>query len=954
MPISTNTLSQESTKKDDSISDNTNFLSPCNGDLHRYMASHSVVTDSIIKKIKAQPKVEGFEAHYGVEPWPLVLSHHRVADFKELVKELPKIVIQVLKNYFGQDVQGFCEYFDSTADVYDMLMASNIHAEEMVCRHDVLYSNHQLKLLEMNMGSNIGGWELDWLHADTLQAITSVSPLTDKEIVYRPVINALANALAKAVTSLNKADKTGNLLFRTTELPAEGMAVMAQYIQSHYEASEHYQGGQVYFFSEMEEVQFRKNGRVYFQGQDIDAVLLLDRDMPESLYKKLDMAYIAQNIVFPDSAVHSLIGSKTLMALLHEDKAKALLSEQQVAWVEQHVPWTVRVNQQTVRWQNTEQSLRSLLLENPAQFVLKKAHSLQGKDVFIGKFTEPSEWCELVERLSEQSGWIVQEFCPSDTIYCANEQSKIQAMIPVLAAFGFGESYGGAVARGVPVHLDQGVVNLGRGAEILVLLEDQTPVVEHTTAEDVALYLENNELHSKLFKEMMEVLSVDEVMQQYQLSTDVEGVPKFMRNYEYAISAWPFLISQQQVQEFGDFITPLVELMYQAIDVYFGNDNDKFSRYLDESAMVFELLKKAAVDPRELLIRHDVIFSEQAFKLLEINVGSTVGGWQHDWVNGVFDTSLRSSQTTANWDLAYRDVTEKTFASISDSIRRVKPQSQGHILLYSRGEQDMAEFASFKQSYRALYQRVSAFEHGTVHFFSDFNELQFTSDGQVKHGGTVMDAVLLTIGEDVEVPRTTMMRLVSSYLGGNIVFPDNPIHAVLGNKTMLALMHEPQLHRALDDKSVAFIQRYIPWTVKVNQQQIIWQAKQYELETLLLENKDLFVLKKARSLQGRDVFIGRYMSNEQWRECFNKVRDDNGWLVQQFCKPDPVVASSENSEVGIYEPVWGIFHLDNEYGGAFVRAKNIAQGNGIINSATGAIEFSVFEEIHNKKQKLVL
>ena len=457
------------------LEENTSFLSPCNAQLLEHITNNPRAAAETLRKVEAQATPAGVQAGFDVVPWPLVLSQERVADFKLLVQELPAIVLRVLRSFFGSNAQAFCDYFDSSAEIYDMLMASAIQPGELICRHDFLYSNGELKLLEMNMGTNLGGWELDWLHGDTLKAVAFLGALPGKRIVYRPVVPSMLDALAKSITMRNKPGRTGNLLFRTGKMSRVGTINTAQLIQSHYQTSKNYKGGKVYVFSDLAEVQFTDTGRVYFQGHEIDAVLLLDAQISEKHFDLFDRAHVAGNILFPDSSIHRVIGSKRLMALLHEERARHLMSERQATWIDKHLPWTARAERKTVRWENSEYDLRELLLQRRERFVLKEAFSLQGRDVFIGKHTENDKWISLVDKARADATWVVQEFCPSDPIYSSNAQSRTQAIIPVLAAFGFGESYGGSVARGLPVDLDQGVVNLSLGAEVFVLLEDHTP-----------------------------------------------------------------------------------------------------------------------------------------------------------------------------------------------------------------------------------------------------------------------------------------------------------------------------------------------------------------------------------------------------------------------------------------------------------------------------------------------
>ena len=453
------------------LSQNTRFLSPCNAVLNDYLSNNIQRANDTLEKIQAEATSDGLVIHFHVSPWPLVISQQRVSDLRHLVKTLPDIVVGVLKNYFRSSEE-FCEFFASSPDIYKLLTKVNLRSDQLLCRYDVLYNNNELKLLELNVGTNVGGWELDWLHTDTLKAVASVPGLSAKSIVYRPVIPSMINAVAQAVKALDKHRYKGNILFRTATMSATGRMRTAQLLQSHYCSSPSYEKGRIFVACDLDDLKFSSSRQVYYQGQEMDAVLLLDDQMSSEVYMMLNEAYVSGNILFPDSCIHDLIGNKLLMGLLHDPRAREFMDERQTEYIERHLPWSAPAHNETVLWNKREYSPRDLLTENQDAFVLKGAKSWQGRQVFIGKHTHRDKWTDLIRDACTESRWIVQEFCPSDPIYGTDSESRIHEILPVFAGFGCGKSYGGSVARGLPIEADKGVVNLSQGAGVYVLLED--------------------------------------------------------------------------------------------------------------------------------------------------------------------------------------------------------------------------------------------------------------------------------------------------------------------------------------------------------------------------------------------------------------------------------------------------------------------------------------------------
>jgi hypothetical protein len=928
------------------VTDNTASYSRCNGEMMAWLCDNPDQSVSIARQTRNVSTATLVENNYVISAWPMVIDHKMVRMFENFVTQLPIVFKAALRVYFERDAQSFATYFGEPARLYELFCQVEMDRNEMIARHDVLFCDRKLKILEVNAGCNLGGWEMDLLSLKVMNAVKAVPVLKGKQIEHRPVIKSLFSAISELAGALKKSHKTGNVLVHVAALPPQELIQFTHYIQSQYQAAPSYQGGEVLLCPNVHKVVFDDNHALSYQGKDIDAVVMLEVGIPDDVMDKFIDGYVAKQFVCVDTPMHVFFGHKSLLALMHEEKVKAGLPPQQTQWIDEHIPWSVRFDKQSVVWQGETVSLRDLITDNKDLFVLKKAVSMQGKDVVLGNNITQAQWLQSIQKVSdsgEASLWIVQQFYQPDSVWAADIDGNPGQFTPIWGSFGFGNRYGGSFTRAIPVEKANGIINCALGASVMVAMEDVTPDER----------LQNNQQHSPLFKDLAVQLHTNQALQAHRLELRSADVPQFMQYYDYQIAAWPFIISPRQVADFNGFIKPIAQVLYHAIELYFAENSEAFADYLNEPAIIHQMLRQSKVDSRDLLMRHDLAFSDGQFKLLEINVGSVVGGWQHDWINDKITQAFKLSDKTAGWNLTYRNVSEATFAAVCQSINRTKPGATGNVLLYG-AEGDFEGNESFRQCNRQVFDQVSSFDQGGLFLFSDFDKIEFAPDGNVKYQGKIMDAVLLTVVEGVEIPKAVFMRLVSSYLAGKIVFPDNPFHTLLGNKLLLALVHEPALQTQLSAQALTLINNHIPWAAKSNASDVVWQGKTVNLQTLLKQNQSQFVIKKAHSAQGRDVCIGRFVSEQQWLTCIDETSSDNDWLVQTFCEPDQVIASSVISEPEPFTPVWGIFDLNNSYSGAFVRATVSEQGNGIINSANGALEFTVVEVRENKKRKLVL
>ena len=154
--------------------------------------------------------------------------------------------------------------------------------------------------------------------------------------------------------------------------------------------------------------------------------------------------------------------------------------------------------------------------------------------------------------------------------------------------------------------------------------------VEDELALQFSKSLANTESYSDYFRDLAILNANEYLLSNVEIVMCNEDVVDFMKAYEYEVSAWPFIISQNVVKKFTNLINPVVNLLYKSISMYFGNDRKSFAEYLNETEILLDLVSPQNINSRGMLIRHDVVFTNGKLRLLEINVGSTIGGWQHD------------------------------------------------------------------------------------------------------------------------------------------------------------------------------------------------------------------------------------------------------------------------------------------------------------------------------------
>lgn len=463
--------------------------------------------------------------------------------------------------------------------------------------------------------------------------------------------------------------------------------------------------------------------------------------------------------------------------------------------------------------------------------------------------------------------------------------------------------------------------------------------------------LANNLSYSERFAQLAQLQQEHAAMRQTKLDLQDEKVEPCMRQYGYPVSAWPVIISQKKVAQMEQFNRAIPPLFVKAVKLMFGNDMAAFVAYLHESEMLFQVLQNTELDTRQVLFRHDAVFSQHDLKLLEVNAGATIGGWQVGWLEPQFKQVFAQFPETANWAVHYRNAVDSMLAAMFSAVEATKPHAMGNVL-FVVAEQDKLDDVMFLNAFSSAYNRMrpACFSYGKVLICNNWADLSFSRDGSLKYRDDEVDVVLLTLPEGVQIPQALFVRMMGANLSKKLVMPDNMIYTFLGNKSLLAVCHEPKVMAGFTEEERAFVKRHLPYTSTMYEKEITWQSEVGLLSVLASQYKDQFVIKKSHSMQGRDVYVGRYCSQAEWQEVLARYLNVDDWLLQEYCAPDLSLAPDHAGNLIEYAFVWGIFDAGGRYGGGFVRGMPVSNEKGVINSATGATEFAIFEEAQRKSK----
>lgn len=434
----------------------------------------------------------------------------------------------------------------------------------------------------------------------------------------------------------------------------------------------------------------------------------------------------------------------------------------------------------------------------------------------------------------------------------------------------------------------------------------------------------------------------------FQSITAANSDPTFVRLYmdEQPINRYPLVITQSLVSQFERLTGSLARIMYKVFTAFIEAEGSQVADFLDESELAIELVQKHPFNPRNILQRHDMVITDGQLRLIEINAGSQIGGYQMDFFAAIMDVFIAQDTLIDEWNTYYLPGLRGMLTAVMNAIRRIKPLAKGHVALLiddQRGEYEC--FSGFlNQLYRDVAQGI--FSKHSLTMITDVSALSY-ADNTIYVAGKEVDALMVSL--DFELPENHLIQFTRASSAGTCFVPDSPLYTWISNKNLLALVHEAKERGFVNAEEAQFIDDFFPWG------QVLGRfagnpEKREQLRQRLLSQQQQLIMKKARSMQGIDVHIGKYLSQDQWQALVEQHLDNSHWLVQEYCEPDPLPGIAPNGEVQDCAAIWGIFEFETQYHGGFVRTAWPGDcSDGVINSAKGAWEFMLYQD--SKKSK---
>ncbi len=431
------------------------------------------------------------------------------------------------------------------------------------------------------------------------------------------------------------------------------------------------------------------------------------------------------------------------------------------------------------------------------------------------------------------------------------------------------------------------------------------------------------------------------------------GTAKVQRflSHDVPIQPWPLFLSSAQVKTMAELSVRLFALVRDLPNCCFDGDAARLCDFYQLAPEVTPYLAQALARPWGCdgeVMRGDFILSGDALRCIEINCMAYLGG-AHSFqiVDKYFETSLYQNFFRENRaTVRYQDPWRTWLWVILDRAR-----SRGLIKSELNGEFNLAIVDPFapeemqpvipviEPAFQALLLELTEGVRGSI-FFCTPGQLQRVG-GAVKLGRHPIHAVLQYAGDILTAPLSVE---IAAWLDGIIDLYPGPMAWIYRDKRNLALLSERAEAGGFSPEDTALIDRHVPWTRWAKPGLTTYQREKVDLEGLLRSRKHDFVLKPLQAQSGACVYIGRFMSEEAWREVVDSALGDGLYIAQAYTPPRLHPHQRGDSGCMPCEINWGLFVFGDRYGGNYLRIGPASQ-DGIINISHGAEDGCFFEFI---------
>jgi hypothetical protein len=398
--------------------------------------------------------------------------------------------------------------------------------------------------------------------------------------------------------------------------------------------------------------------------------------------------------------------------------------------------------------------------------------------------------------------------------------------------------------------------------------------------------------------------------------------------------ARPLLLGAAEREQLHADLENLRSALVSLPDRLFGGDLAAFARAvgLNDIQISAVLRSRGASVTRQS--RADLYADETGFRLLEFNMGSTLGGMDNADIVRAHLSHPVLAEFSRTHRLGYTDtMAEQVTTMFAES--NCEPGSFPMVAL-TDWPSSYASMAPYMRQFAARWRELGLDAHPC-----HIGELE-VRDGRVWLRDRPVDVIsrmflIEDLLESAEAPGLMNPILDAAARGEVKIFTplDSEVYA---SKGALAMLSDEQHRHMFDPAELASLDRILPWTRMVRPGPVTLEdGSTVDLVQYAVAHRHDLALKPTLLHGGNGVLLGWHddTTEEQWRQ---QVTDavDGPYVVQRRIRPVPELFPGPDGVPVPWIVAWGVFTVASGYGGVFARANTVDSNVGVINLGSGS------------------
>jgi len=394
-----------------------------------------------------------------------------------------------------------------------------------------------------------------------------------------------------------------------------------------------------------------------------------------------------------------------------------------------------------------------------------------------------------------------------------------------------------------------------------------------------------------------------------------------------------FLGHDEQVRLAAD-LENLRTALVSLPDRLFGGDLAAFARAVGMTDVQVSAILRGRGPSVTRQARADMYADAGGIRLLEFNMGSTLGGMDNaDMCRALLEHPVLA-RFAERRGLTYVDTMREQVNNMFVETG-FEPGSRPFVAL-TDWPSSFESLAPYMEQFCERWQALGLDAHPC-----HIGQLT-VRDGRVWLGDRPIDVIsrmflIEDLLESDEAPALMDPILDAAQRGEVKIF--TPMDSELfASKGALAMLSDESNRGRFTGEELASLDRILPWTRMVRAGEVTLEdGSRVGLVEYALAHQEDLALKPTLLHGGHGVLLGWQpdVTAELWRDRLTEALD-GPYVIQRRVVQQPELFPDEDGNLREWLVAWGVFTVVNGYGGAFARGTTVESGVGIVNVANGA------------------